>query len=145
VLGDDEMRASYQRYVGTKKPSWLRLQILSSHRPAMRYLATHLGYLADDVSSISGTAGNNALTPEVDTSDVGAIVEPKDGSSLIQRNVFGEADDVPVECSADKVELPLRQHLGAHNVIWGLHTSENIKVFAGSKPMAMISFALLLQ
>jgi hypothetical protein len=44
-------------------------------------------------------------TPKVNTANVCAVVEAKDGTCLIERDVFGQADDISVEGAADIIEL----------------------------------------
>ena len=83
---------------------------------------------------------------EVDPANVAALVEAKNGTCLVECDVLGEADDIPVERAADIVKLRARS---AHCVVKSkgvsAHTSEKMNVLAGSKPMAMMSLALLLQ
>jgi hypothetical protein len=83
-------------------------------------------------------------TPEVDAANVGALVEAEDGAGLVECDVLGQADDIPVEGAANVVELRKSAPELRKSMLLAL-TSEKMNVFAGSKPMAMMSLALLLQ
>lgn len=55
----------------------------------------------------------------MDTTDVGAVVEPKDGTGLVEGDVLGQAHDVLVESSSNVVKLDASQpQHSVHNGKW---------------------------
>jgi len=80
----------------------------------------------------------------MNAADVGAVIEAKDGSGLVQGDVLGKPYYILVESTAHKLELGHCQ-CQPRNGKRARHTSEKMKVLAGSNPMEMMSFALLPQ
>ena len=80
----------------------------------------HLGCLCH-YQRPSAEGSSNRLTPKVDTANVCTVIEPKDCSCLIERDVLGQAHDVPIESTADKVKLELVSREQAHGAGWLTH------------------------
>ena len=49
--------------------------------------------------------GRYVCLPEMDATNVGALVEAKDGAGLVERNVLGQSRDVLVKGTSHVVEL----------------------------------------
>lgn len=77
--------------------------------------------------------------------NIAALVEAKDGTGLVEGDVLRQANDIPVEGAANVVELRALVSLRDIESECFALTSEKMNVLAGSKPMAMMSLALLLQ
>jgi hypothetical protein len=52
---------------------------------------------------------------EVNPANVAALVEAENGTGLVERDVLGEADNIPVERASNVLELPARSAPGTSN------------------------------
>lgn len=85
------------------------------------------------------------LTAEVDAPNVGAFIESEDGTGLVESDMLREADNVLVKRTPHILELKAPSAFRVPGRWHCTLTSEKMNVLAGSKPMAMMSLALLLQ